>query len=74
MAKVRVCDRCGARVDQRFGRRINVNAFAYHRYAFIEVETEFEHELQTNDLCMDCMRDYKAFMRGEAILHKEVNS
>lgn len=70
MSKVRVCDRCGKRLERRSGVKIDINAFKY-KYFSLDSTTEYTYD--QHDLCDTCMVLYEAFMKGEAIPSIEEN-
>ena len=74
MAIVRACDRCGKKIRKESGLRINIQGFAYHRFAFIETDSEDKFRYGTSDLCPDCKSDYEAFMKGAEITRKEADA
>jgi len=67
MSNVRVCDRCGKRVDNH-GLEIEITPYKFHRFLVV-TEREFSHEM--HDLCAACKNDFDAFMNGAEIYHKE---
>ena len=68
MSKIRVCDRCGKKLDYKSGLKIDILAVKYNRF---RLDTESEHEYDQHDLCPDCMDDYKAFIEGAKIAREE---
>lgn len=64
MSKVRVCDRCGKRLERRSGAKIDIHAFKYKYFSFDSIA---EYNYDQHDLCDVCMVSYEAFMKGEAI-------
>lgn len=70
MSKVRVCDRCGKKIDSRHpGMNIDIRGFKYHRFQF---KCEGEYMIMAYDLCPDCKNEHDAFMKGAAVLREEV--
>lgn len=68
MSKVRVCDRCGCRIERNAGIKIDILAVKYLRF---RLDTETEHDYGQHDLCNECMNDFKAFMKGARVLCEE---
>lgn len=64
MSKVRICDRCGCRVERKAGIHIDILGVKYLRF---RLETETENDYDSHDLCNKCMDDFEAFMKGESI-------
>ena len=60
MSNVRVCDRCGKRVDKN-GLEIEITPYKFHRF-LVNVEREYSHEM--HDLCAECKREFNAFIAG----------
>jgi hypothetical protein len=64
MSKVRVCDRCGKRLERIYGLKIAIQAF---KYGYFSLDAVREYAYDKHDLCPDCMKKYEAFIKGEAI-------
>lgn len=64
MSKVRVCDRCGKRLERRAGVKIDIHAF---KYSYFSLDSVGEYTYEQHDLCPDCMKNYETFIKGKAI-------
>lgn len=67
MSNVRVCDRCGRKIDKD-GMEIDIRSYKYHRF-LLNCEREYSHGVE--DLCAVCMEDFYAFMDGAEVVWKE---
>jgi hypothetical protein len=70
MSKLRICDRCGRRLERKDGIKIDIFAVKYLRF---RLDTETEDDYDQHDLCNKCMDDFKAFIKGARVLRKEDN-
>lgn len=68
MSRVRVCDRCGSRIERNAG--IKIDIFAVKNRLF-SLDTETATDYGQHDLCNTCMDDFKAFVKGAKVLREE---
>ena len=68
MANVKVCDRCGKRVEPFSGMHSVIRGVKFH---YFRVYSDTEYGYKNHDLCHDCMKDYEAFIDGGEIVCKE---
>lgn len=67
-ANVKVCDRCGKRVDPCSGMYSVIRGVKFN---FFKIYSDTEYGYKNHDLCHDCMKDYEAFIDGGEVVSKE---